>query len=66
MNSEENTMNNDSSINIKIRTLDKEFKVKIKKEEKIIQLKEKIETVRFLNLYFLDSKSSNRKTKINF
>ena len=40
-------MNNDSTINVKIRTLDNEFKVKIKKEDKIMQLKEKIETVKY-------------------
>lgn len=47
MNSEEIPMNNDSTINVKIRTLDNEFKVKIKKEDKIMQLKEKIETVKY-------------------
>ena len=46
MNSEDISMNNDSTINVKIRTLDNEFKVTIKKEEKILQLKEKIETVK--------------------
>jgi hypothetical protein len=59
MNSEEIPMNNDSTINVKIRTLDNEFKVKIKKEDKIMQLKEKIETVKYNKFIILDSKSSN-------
>ena len=46
MSSKEITMDNDSTINVKIRTLDNEFKVKINKEDKIMQLKEKIETVK--------------------
>jgi len=41
----ENNLNNNDEITIKIRTMDKEFEVKIKKTLTIKELKEKIEEV---------------------
>jgi hypothetical protein len=41
----ENNSNNNDEITIKIRTMDKEFEVKIKKTLTIKELKEKIEEV---------------------
>ena len=41
----ENNTNNNDEITIKIRTIDKEFEVKIKKASTIKELKEKIEEV---------------------
>ncbi len=41
----ENNSNNNDEITIKIRTMDKEFEVKIKKTSTIKELKEKIEEV---------------------
>ena len=41
----ENNTNNNDEITIKIRTMDKEFEVKIKKTSTIKELKEKIEEV---------------------
>ncbi len=46
----ENLKNNLEDITIKIRTMDKEFEVKIKKSLTIKALKEKIEEV--FNIYF--------------
>ena len=46
MTSQEMSIDNNSTISVKIRTLDNEFKVKINKEDKIMQLKEKIESVK--------------------
>ena len=64
----ENLKNNLEDITIKIRTMDKEFEVKIKKSLTIKALKEKIEEV--FNIYFklicllfifnLGSKNPNR------
>jgi hypothetical protein len=48
MNPEENNdnkTNNNDEITIKIRTMDKEFEIKIKKTSTIKELKEKIEEV---------------------
>ena len=48
MNPEENNdnkSNNNDEITIKIRTMDKEFEIKIKKTSTIKELKEKIEEV---------------------
>ena len=41
----ENNSNNNDEITIKIRTMDKEFEIKIKKTLTIKELKEKIEEV---------------------
>ena len=41
----ENNSNNNEEITIKIRTMDKEFEIKIKKTSTIKELKEKIEEV---------------------
>jgi len=41
----ENNLNNNDEITIKIRTMDKEFEVQIKKTLTIKELKEKIEEV---------------------
>ena len=41
----ENNSNNNDEITIKIRTMDKEFEIKIKKISTIKELKEKIEEV---------------------
>ena len=46
MTSQEMSMDTNSTISVKIRTLDNEFKVKINKEDKIMHLKEKIESVK--------------------
>ncbi len=46
MTSQDVSMETNSTISVKIRTLDNEFKVKINKEDKIMQLKEKIESVK--------------------
>ena len=46
----ENNSNNSDEITIKIRTMDKEFEVKIKKTLTIKELKEKIEEVN--NIFF--------------
>ena len=46
----ENNSNNNDEITIKIRTMDKEFEVKIKKTLTIKELKEKIEEVN--NIFF--------------
>jgi hypothetical protein len=46
MNSQDISMDTNSTISVKIRTLDNEFRVKINKEDKIMQLKEKIESVK--------------------
>ena len=46
MTSQDVTMETNSTISVKIRTLDNEFKVKINKEDKIMHLKEKIESVK--------------------
>ena len=48
----ENNSNNSDEITIKIRTMDKEFEVKIKKTLTIKELKEKIEEVnnKFFNI----------------
>ena len=46
MNSQDISMDTNSTISVKIRTLDNEFKVKINKEDKIMHLKEKIESVK--------------------
>jgi hypothetical protein len=46
MTSQEMSIDNNSTISVKIRTLDNEFKVKINKEDKIMHLKEKIESVK--------------------
>ena len=46
MTSQEMSIDNNSTISVKIRTLDNEFKVKINKEDKIKHLKEKIESVK--------------------
>ena len=46
MNSQDISMDTNSTISVKIRTLDNEFRVKINKEDKIMQLKEEIESVK--------------------
>ena len=46
MNSQDISMDTNSTISVKIRTLDNEFRVKINKEDKIMHLKEKIESVK--------------------
>ena len=46
MTSQDVSMETNSTISVKIRTLDNEFKVKINKEDKIMHLKEKIESVK--------------------
>ena len=51
----ENSNNNNEEITIKIRTMDKEFEIQIKKTSTIKQLKEKIEQVTiffFLNIFY--------------
>jgi hypothetical protein len=51
----ENSNNNKEEITIKIRTMDKEFEIQIKKTSTIKQLKEKIEQVTiffFLNIFY--------------
>ena len=51
----ENSNNNNEEITIKIRTMDKEFEIQIKKISTIKQLKEKIEQVTiffFLNIFY--------------
>lgn len=55
INIENNSNNNDEEITIKIRTMDKEFEIQIKKTSTIKQLKEKIEQVTiffFLNIFY--------------
>ena len=44
----DNSSNNDDEITIKIRTMDKEFEINIKKSSTIKELKEKIEQVKKL------------------
>jgi hypothetical protein len=44
----DNSNNNDDEITIKIRTMDKEFEINIKKSSTIKELKEKIEQVKKL------------------
>ena len=44
----DNSNNNDDEIIIKIRTMDKEFEINIKKSSTIKELKEKIEQVKKL------------------
>lgn len=49
----DNSNNNDDEIIIKIRTMDKEFEINIKKSSTIKELKEKIEQVKKLLFYNL-------------
>ena len=57
MNLDENLENNSSEITIKIRTIDKEFSIKIKNDSTIKALKEKIALVNITlyNIFILFS-----------
>ena len=46
----DNSNNNDEEITIKIRAMDKEFEINIKKSSTIKELKEKIEQVKYIIL----------------
>jgi len=52
--------------NIKIRTLDGEFQVKIDVEKKVQELKRKIEDVCLVINKFIDFESPYKQTEINF
>lgn len=57
---------NSMGTNIKIRTLDGEFQVKINIENKVEELKRKIEDVCSINNNLIDFESPDKQTEANF
>ena len=68
MNLEENIENNSDEITIKIRAMDNNFIINIKRDSTIKDLKEKIASVNIIILYnfnYIELSYSCRKAKIN-
>ena len=68
MNLEENIENNSDEITIKIRAMDNNFIINIKRNSTIKDLKEKIASVNIIILYnfnYIELSNPCRKTKIN-